>query len=80
MLYNIQAQRSISHGFVAPQGFNWGNIYQISPYGIPIWRNVGQEVLFAGKDVVCQLAFKGTAYPIIEEARLVTTELTQPTL
>jgi hypothetical protein len=75
MLYNIHGQRSVSHGFVAPKGFNWGTIYQISPYGIPQWRTVGQKVLFSGGDEVCVLAFHGTQYPIVPEVRLVTTEL-----
>lgn len=74
MLYHIRGQSSVG-GFSAPIGFNWGTIYQISPYGIPNYRSVGQEALYSGKEVICQLAFHDTNYPMIEEAKLVTIEL-----
>lgn len=74
MLYNIQ-QRSEINRFRAPDGFNWANIYMMSPYGIPSYRNVGQSCLYKGTDAICQLAVRGTQYPIIEEAKLVTIEI-----
>lgn len=74
MMYHIRGQRSTG-GFTAPMGFNWGTIYQISPYGIPSYRSVGQEALYKGTDAICQLAFHGTQYPIVQEAQLVTLDI-----
>lgn len=74
MLYNI-SQRSEINNFRTPDGFNWANIYMMSPYGIPSYRSVGQSCLFNGRDIVCQLAIHRTQYPIVEEAKLVTIEI-----
>ena len=72
MLYNIQPRSSINN-IKAPDGFNWGSIYQISPLGI-YNAMVGQSVLFSGRDIVCRLAVSSVQYPVIEEAKIVTTE------
>ncbi len=75
-IYNIQNSKysSINH-IQAPTNFNWGTIYQISPYGIPSYRAVGQSVLFGGEDVICTLTYANTQYPIMEQCKLVTIEL-----
>lgn len=73
-IYKVRNRSSINN-IAAPSGFNWGTVYQISPYGIPDYRSVGQSVLYKGEDTICQLAYARTLYPLIEEARLVTTEL-----
>ncbi len=73
-LYQISDRRSSIHNIKAPQNFNWGTIYQISPYGIPYYRSVGQSVLFDGRNIICTLAYSHAQYPILEAAKLVTIE------
>ncbi len=74
-LYNIGDRGSSIHNIQPPQNFNWATIYQISPYGIPSYRTVGQSVLFGGEDVICTLTYATVGYPIMEQAKLVTIEL-----
>ncbi len=74
-IYHISAVESSINHIQAPKNFNWGSIYQISPYGIPSYRSVGQSVLFGGEDVICTLTYATVGYPIIEQAKLVTIEL-----
>ncbi len=74
-LYNIGNRDSSINHIEAPKNFNWGTIYQISPYGIPSYRAVGQSVLFGGEDVICTLTYATVGYPIMEQAKLVTIEL-----
>ena len=71
-MYNVSARKSSIRNIKAPDGFNWGTIYQISPYGIPSYRTVGQSCLFSGKDIVCTLVFahKGYLYYRDWETRL----------
>ena len=59
----------------APTNFNWGTVYQISPYGITRGASVGQSVLYNGKEITCSLAFSGRKFDIFEEAKIVTTEI-----
>ena len=75
MLYNIKPNRSSINNFPAPSTFNWANIYQISPYGIPYYRTVGQSVLYNGTDIICSLAIHQVQYQILEECKIVTIEL-----
>ncbi len=71
-IYNVR-RRSLFHNIQSPTGFNWGSVYQIAPFGI-YSAQVGDSVLFQGSDQICQLAYATVHYPIIEEARIVTTE------
>ncbi len=73
MLYKIR-QHSLVNNYPAPANCNWGSIYQISPFGI-YNAIVGQSVLYRGEDVICTLALGNTPFPIVEEAKLVTTEI-----
>ncbi len=77
LIYNVLPNSSINH-IKAPPNFNWGTIYQISPYGIPDYRSVGQSGLFEGKNIICTLAVSHHNYPMIEVAKLVTIELGSP--
>jgi len=63
-------------GVIAPTGFNFGLVDQLSPYGIS-YTSIGQSVLFEGSGV-CTLAFSGHTYTIIDEVKIVTTEIALP--
>ena len=77
MLYNIR-NRSPYNNIQAPPDFNWGSIYDISPFGGGS-ATYNQWVLYNGKDAICQLAFgRRHQYPIIEQVRIVTTEIPTP--
>jgi len=69
-LYRV-SQADGTRGISAPPEFNFGSVYQISSYGVQ-YVQVGDKVLYNGRDVKCLLAFHGKQYPIIEEAKLVT--------
>ena len=77
MLYNIKG-RSPYNRIKAPDGFNWGSIYDISPLGGGS-AAYNDWVLYNGAEQVCVLAFgRNNQYPIIEQVRIVTTEIPTP--
>ena len=78
MLYNIR-QRSPYNRIKAPEGFNWGSVYDISTFGGGS-ATYNDWVLYKGDQQICILAFGGrnNQYPIIEQARIVTTEIPTP--
>ncbi len=76
-IYKVHRRSSIHNiktPMQPPKAFNWGTIYQISPYGIPAYVNVGQSVLYDGRAQVCILAYAGHNYPIIPYCKIAATE------
>lgn len=78
MLYKIR-NRSPYNNIQAPSGFNWGSIYDISPFGGGS-ATYNEWVLYKGDEQVCQLAFgrPQKQYPIIPQIKIVTTEIPTP--
>lgn len=73
-IYGIGDNVGIS-GIKPPKDFLWGNVDQVSQYGI-VWAKPGDNVLFNDNDVQCRLAYAtdNTSYTIIAEAKLVCRE------
>ena len=70
-IYGIGSTTGVS-SIVPPNGYLFGNIDQISQYGIE-WAQIGDNVLFGEKDVVCRLAYPpdNTSYTLVPEVKLV---------
>lgn len=62
---------------VAPQDFNFGEIDQVSQYGI-VYSQVGQSVLFKGTDIICRINYSSKNYTLLEEGKVVLTESVAP--
>ena len=69
-VYGITQVDSINN-INAPQDFNFGTVYQISPYEV-VRVHVGSKVMFNGTKAECTLAVHGRQMTIINEAYLVT--------
>ena len=75
MLYDIRDRSPFSR-IKAPEHFNWGTVYSISPFGGTLATQENDVVLFNGETAVCMLAFgRNAQFPIIEAARIVMTEI-----
>ena len=68
-IYGIGSKDGVS-GIVPPEGAFFGNVDQVSQYGIA-WVKVGDSVLFYENDVQCRLAYANARYTLVQEAKLV---------
>lgn len=70
-IYNIYSQGNT--GILALQGTTFGLIDQVSLYGIE-HAVAGQSVLYKPSDEICQLAYSGWKYRIVNETKIILTE------
>lgn len=64
-------------GISPPSGFNFGNVDQISQYGIS-YTSIGQSVLFKGDSIICTINYTSGRYLIINETAIIATEIPLP--
>lgn len=74
-VYKIKT-RSDYHNILAPSGFNWSTVYQISDDATS-YTGLGDNVLFKGTDAICVLAISQVNYTIIPEVKIVTKDVNQ---